>query len=134
VTYTVANGASYSVDTTVRNQLATIYLTVPAADPFAKLLEFSHMSGDDDWYIHNIESLVCTAPLPVATDDNYTTTSTTPVTLTPLTGDSTGTTIQSISGVLLTPGIAQTISIPGKGVINVSSTGAITFTANSGFT
>jgi large repetitive protein len=135
VTYTVANGASYSVDTTVRNQLATIYLTVPAADPFPKLLEFSHMGGDDDWYIYNVGSLVCTTPPPpVAADDAYTATGTAPITLTPLTGDSTGATIQSISGILLTPGAAQTIMIPGKGIVNVSSSGAITFAADPGFT
>jgi large repetitive protein len=121
VTYTVANGASYSVDTTVRNQLATIYLTVPAADPFPKLLEFSHMGGDDDWYIYNVESLVCTTSPPVAADDNYTTTGTNPVTLLPLTGDSTGSTILSISGVLLNPGIPQIIPVP-NGTVNITST------------
>jgi hypothetical protein len=65
-----------------------------------------------------------------AADDIYTATGTAPIALTPLTGDSTGTTIQSISGVLLTTGTAQTIAIPGKGIVNVSSTGAIIFTAN----
>jgi uncharacterized repeat protein (TIGR01451 family) len=70
---------------------------------------------------------------PVAVDDNYTATGTTPVILIPLTGDSTGTTIQSISGTLLTPGTAQIIPVP-NGIVNISTGDIITFTANIGFT
>jgi Bacterial Ig domain/Domain of unknown function DUF11/Cadherin-like domain len=70
---------------------------------------------------------------PTAIDDNYTTTGTTPVTLTPLTGDTAGTTIKSINGVDLTPGTAQVITTT-NGTVNVSSAGVITFTPTAGFT
>jgi hypothetical protein len=68
----------------------------------------------------------------VAIDDNYTTTPGTAVTLTPLTGDTAGSTIKSINGTVLTPGTAQTITVP-SGVVNVSSTGEITFTPAQGY-
>jgi Domain of unknown function DUF11/Bacterial Ig domain len=131
VTYATANGSSYSVDTTVRNELATIYLTVPTAITTPQLLEFRHLTGKDDWYIYSIENLDCTTP-PVAVDDTYTTTGTTPVTLTPLTGDTAGTTIKSIGGVDLTPGTAQTITVP-NGTVNVDALGVITFTPTAGY-
>jgi hypothetical protein len=50
-------------------------------------------------------------PPPTAVDDIYTSTGGSRVTLTPLVGDSTGTTIRSIGGVDLTPGILQTITL-----------------------
>jgi Bacterial Ig domain/Domain of unknown function DUF11 len=79
------------------------------------------------------EKITVSTP-PTATNDDYTTTGTTPVTLTPLTGDTAGTTIKSINGVDLTPGTAQVITIVGQGVVNISVTGEITFTATTGFT
>jgi hypothetical protein len=134
VTYVTANGSSYSVDTTVRNQEATIYLTVPAADALPKLLEFKHTSGKDDWYINSVESLICTTPAanlpPVAVNDNYTTTPGASKIITPLLGDTdpdgNTLTITSINGVTLTPGVAQRINLP-SGFVDISTTGVITF-------
>jgi hypothetical protein len=70
---------------------------------------------------------------PTATNDNYTTIGTTAVTLTPLTGDTAGSTIKSINGVLLTPGTAQVIAVTG-GNVNVGATGGIQFQPTAGFT
>jgi Domain of unknown function DUF11/Bacterial Ig domain len=133
VTYGTANGASYSVDTTVRNQLATIYLTVPTAITTPQLLEFRHLTGKDDWYIYSIENLDCTTPVAlVATNDNYTTQPDTVVTLTPLVNDTAGTTIKSVNGVTRTPGVAQTITTP-NGTVKFTAGGIMTFQPNLGY-
>ncbi|MGH1339900.1 MAG: tandem-95 repeat protein, partial [Aureispira sp.] len=70
-------------------------------------------------------------------DDTYTTNEDTAVTLLPLTGDSdvdTGDTltIQSINGTTLTPGTAQTITVP-NGTVTTTTAGAITFTPTANF-
>ncbi len=74
---------------------------------------------------------------PVAVTNNYTMAEDgAAITLTPLTGDSdvdgTTPTIQSINGTNLTPGVAQVIAVTG-GTVNVSATGAITFTPTLNF-
>jgi hypothetical protein len=129
VTYTAANGATFTASTVVRNALATIVLTVPSTVTTPKSLEFKHVSGDDDWYIYNVATDVCVT----ATDDNYTTTGVTPVTLTPLTGDTAVTTIKSIDGNILIPGTVQNFIVEG-GFVNISAAGLIKFTPNAGFT
>jgi hypothetical protein len=129
VTYTAANGATFTTSTVVRNALSNIVLTVPSTVTTAKSLEFKHVSGDDDWYIYNVATDVCNT----AIDDTYTTTGTTPVTLTPLTGDTAGTTIKSINGVDLTPGTAQSIPVTG-GTVTIDAAGVIKFTPTAGFT
>jgi gliding motility-associated-like protein len=73
---------------------------------------------------------------PVAVDDLITSPEDTPLTLTPLTGDSDpdGTTpmIVSINGTTLTPGTAQTIAVT-NGTVTISTTGVITFTPNANY-
>ncbi len=68
---------------------------------------------------------------PIAVDDTYTVAEDSSVTLTPLTGDSDADIdtliIISINGTLLTPGIAQVITVP-NGTVNITSGGTITFT------
>jgi uncharacterized repeat protein (TIGR01451 family) len=59
VTYTATNGATYSVNTTVRNQLATIYLAMPTTTTIVSDLEFKHVAGDDDWYIYSVATEAC---------------------------------------------------------------------------
>jgi large repetitive protein len=71
--------------------------------------------------------------LPSAIDDNYTVTGTTPVTLLPFTLDTPNTTIKSINGIDLTPGVAQTITTPNS-TVSIDAAGEIKFTANAGFT
>jgi gliding motility-associated-like protein len=73
---------------------------------------------------------------PVAIDDLVTSPEDTAVVLTPLVNDSdpdgTTPTIVSINGTPLTPGIAQTITVP-NGIVTISTTGVITFTPNLNF-
>jgi hypothetical protein len=73
---------------------------------------------------------------PVAVDDNYLVAANGTVALTPLTqdSDSDGGTLSvvSINGVTLTPGTAQTITVP-DGLVSVSAAGEITFTPNTNF-
>ena len=75
--------------------------------------------------------------IPAATPDQFEVIagSTTPINL--LANDSTtnGTplTLSSINGVKITPGIAQSITVP-NGVVNVDATGKTTFTPNPGYT
>jgi large repetitive protein len=95
------------------------------------LIEPAYETANID-LVGSTKNLLCAAPTITAVDDNYTTTGVTPVTLTPLTGDTAGTTIKSINGVLLTPGVLQNISIPGKGVVKITATGVITFKPNLG--
>jgi large repetitive protein len=136
VAYTPANGATYSTNTNVRNNLATIYLSIPVASTSAKTLEFNHVSGDDDWYIYNIATDFCNAP-PVAVNDSYTAVAGTPKVLTPLTGDTDTDsgqtlTVTKIGTTTLTPGTAQTI-VFSEGIVTVSATGVITFDADPSF-
>jgi uncharacterized membrane protein len=84
--------------------------------------------------------LIITAPVlnnaPIAVDDNYTTSGTTPITLTPQNLDSDPDndilTVTEINGVTITPGTPQTITVP-DGVVNVDATGKFTFTADANF-
>ena len=74
---------------------------------------------------------------PVATDNNYSTLEdSASIVLNPLVGDSDpdGTTpnLQSINGVTITNGTAQSIAVTG-GTINISATGSISFTPASNF-
>jgi large repetitive protein len=69
---------------------------------------------------------------PKAVDDTYTVTSDSTLILNPLFSDTSGTTIKSINGTDVTPGIAQTISVT-NGTITISDTGIITFTPNPNF-
>ncbi len=113
------------------------YMTISSAPvvPIENCSEVIVASGSTDLDPTNNSSCVVTTivlPSPTAIDDTYTATGSTPVTLTPLTGDSTGTTIKSINGTDLTPGTAQIITVP-NGTVNVSATGVITFTANPGY-
>jgi Bacterial Ig domain len=73
-----------------------------------------------------------TPAAPIATNDNYVATGSAPISLNPLAGDTAGSTIQSINGIMITPGVAQMISVTG-GNVNVSATGVIQFVANAGF-
>ncbi|SHF89870.1 gliding motility-associated C-terminal domain-containing protein [Flavobacterium segetis] len=70
---------------------------------------------------------------PVAVDDVITVPEDTPVVLTPLVNDNdpdgTTPTIVSINGIPLTPGTAQTITVP-NGIVTVTTAGVITFTPN----
>ena len=69
--------------------------------------------------------------LPVAVNDTYTTVEDTPVALTPLLNDSDvdgdALSLQSINGVALTPGTAQSIAVSG-GTVNVAADGSLSFT------
>jgi Domain of unknown function DUF11/Bacterial Ig domain/GEVED domain len=91
--------------------------------------------------VNNYAQATVTGPLnqqPVAVNDPYTTPVNTPKTLTPLTSDTDPDagqtlTVTAINGVTLTPGTAQTISVP-NGTVTVSSTGVIVFTPTPNFT
>jgi large repetitive protein len=87
--------------------------------------------------IQNINGVIATADQiitinPKATDDIYTITAGAPIILDPLALDTTGTTIKSINGIDLTPGIAQTILVP-HGSLSISILGIITFTPDPNF-
>ena len=73
---------------------------------------------------------------PVAVDDIYIVAEDIPVTLTPLTldsdADNDSLTIISINGTLLTPGIAQLITVA-NGIVNISAGGVITFQSTLNF-
>lgn len=74
--------------------------------------------------------------LPIAVDDYYFTTLNTPVDLNPLSGDIWENTwplsITKINGIDLTPGIAQSITVP-NGSVEISSTGIITYIPTTWF-
>jgi large repetitive protein len=114
VIYTTANGGIYTTNTKVRNELATIYLSIPVTNSIAKALEFKHTGGDDDWYIYTASTEFCNTP-PVAIDDIYTGTSNTPLNLSPLSGDSDADghtlTITTINGITIASGTTQSIVV-----------------------
>jgi Bacterial Ig domain len=73
--------------------------------------------------------------VPIAVTDPYTTAEDTPITLTPLTGDTdpdgNPLTVTSINGTALTGG-AQTIAVP-NGTVNITAGGVVSFTPASNF-
>ena len=90
-------------------------------DPTANTLRFNITSIND---------------IPVATDDNVTTNEDTPATLNLLGNDTDADgdtlSIKSINGVAITPGTAQTITVP-NGQVNVSAAGVVTFVPNPNY-
>jgi Bacterial Ig domain len=74
--------------------------------------------------------------VPVAVDDNYTTAANTAVTINPKENDTDPDndplTPKSIAGTEITPGVAQTITVP-EGLIDIDTTGLIKFTPKTGF-
>jgi Bacterial Ig domain/SdrD B-like domain len=73
---------------------------------------------------------------PVAVDDTYTTAFETAVTLTPKTNDtdadSDPLSVSSIGGTAVTPGTAQSITVP-EGIVAIDAAGVIKFTPKTGF-
>ena len=82
----------------------------------------------------NVPTNFTPVPLPTAANDNYIANGTTPITITPLMGD-TGTAIKikSINGTALTLGTAQTIVTP-SGTFAITAAGVITYIANLSYT
>ncbi len=73
---------------------------------------------------------------PVAVDDSYTTSQDTPISIDPVAGDTDPDgdtlTVTKLNGTLVTPGTAQTISVP-HGAVGVSTAGTMTFTPTTGY-
>ncbi|MES2777755.1 MAG: Ig-like domain-containing protein [Bacteroidota bacterium] len=85
----------------------------------------------------NVNITVTPNNQPVAVNDTYTMPEDgAPVTLLPLTSDTdpdgNTLTVTSINGITLTPGIAQTITVP-NGTVNINAAGVITFTPNANY-
>ena len=89
--------------------------------------------GETDSAVHTV--VVPNVP-PIAVDETVTTQPDTPVVIDPLANDSDPNndplTITEVAGVVITPGIAQTIPVP-NGVVTVSADGTITVTPDAGF-
>ncbi|MGI9143732.1 MAG: Ig-like domain-containing protein, partial [Fluviibacter sp.] len=114
---------------TVAQPIATVTTTTTSTQPAATSL-MSEVTQTSQ-----TETPAVNAP-PVAVDDSYTVERGATITINPLTGDSDSDggslTILSINGVLLTPGLAQTILVT-NGTVSISAAGIITFTPALGF-
>ncbi|WP_171032350.1 tandem-95 repeat protein, partial [Polaribacter aestuariivivens] len=113
------------------------YSFVPVADFNGTVPEITYTISDGT-NTDNAKLNITVTPVndaPIAVDDTYTTNEDTSVALLPLTGDSDidgdTLTITSINGTTLTPGVAQTITVP-NGVVTTTVSGVISFapTAN----
>ena len=89
--------------------------------------------GETSSAVHTV--VVPNAP-PVAVDETVTTQPDTPVVIDPLANDSDPNgeplTITEVAGVPVTPGVAQTITVP-NGTVNIAADGTITVTPDPGF-
>ncbi|MFD2530818.1 tandem-95 repeat protein, partial [Polaribacter marinaquae] len=114
------------------------YTFVPEEDYNGSVPQVTYTVSDGENTANSTLNITVTPvnDAPVAVDDTYTTNEDTAVTLLPLTGDDDvdGDTISitSINGTPLTPGTAQSITVP-DGTVTVSAAGAISFKGDANY-
>ncbi len=109
------------------------------APGFTGTVQAPYTIQDQTGQTSNTARLVVTVnPLPAASNDNANTPFNTPVTLNPLTNDtpSDGAALDPSTLDLdpLTPGVQESLTVPGKGTFTRNPDGSVTFTPEPGFT